>query len=43
LRNSESRIGVREGQNFGDRDAAGPMGEEKRTGGAEAPPPVRKK
>jgi sporulation protein YlmC with PRC-barrel domain len=43
LRNSESRIGVREGQNFGDRDAAGPMGEEKRTGGAEAPPPVRNK
>ena len=38
LRQSESRKGAREGQNFGDRDAAGPMGEEKRGGGAEAPP-----
>ncbi|MEO8340562.1 MAG: PRC-barrel domain-containing protein [Nitrospirota bacterium] len=43
LRQSESRKGAREGQNFGDRDAAGPMGEEKRSGGAEAPPPVSKK
>ena len=38
LRKNESRKGAREGQNFGDRDAAGPMGEEKRSGGAEAPP-----
>ncbi len=38
LRKNESRKGAREGQNFGDRDAAGPMGEEKRGGGAEAPP-----
>ena len=38
LRKNESRKGAREGQNFGDRDAAGPHGEEKRTGGAEAPP-----
>ena len=38
LRNNESGKGAREGQNFGDRDAAGPMGEEKRSGGAEAPP-----
>jgi sporulation protein YlmC with PRC-barrel domain len=38
LRKNESRKGMREGQNFGDRDAAGPMGEEKRSGGAEAPP-----
>lgn len=40
LRKSESRKGSREGQNFGDRESAGPMGEEKRSGGAEAPPPV---
>lgn len=38
LRKNESRKGAREGQNFGDRDAAGPMGEEKRSGGAETPP-----
>lgn len=38
LRQSESRKGAREGQNFGDRDAAGPHGEVKRSGGAEAPP-----
>ena len=38
LRKNESRKGAREGQNFGDRDAVGPMGEEKRGGGAEAPP-----
>jgi len=38
LRKNESSKGAREGQNFGDRDAAGPMGEEKRSGGAEAPP-----
>jgi len=38
LRKNESRKGAREGQNFGDRDAAGPMGEEKRSGGAESPP-----
>ena len=38
VRKNESRKGAREGQNFGDRDAAGPMGEEKRSGGAEAPP-----
>jgi sporulation protein YlmC with PRC-barrel domain len=38
LRKSEARKGAREGQNFGDRDASGPMGEDKRSGGAEAPP-----
>lgn len=38
LRKNESSKGARDGQNFGDRDAAGPMGEEKRSGGAEAPP-----
>jgi sporulation protein YlmC with PRC-barrel domain len=39
LRKSESRIGVREGQNMGDRDAAGPMGEQiKRGGGPEGSP-----
>ena len=38
LRKNESSKGAREGQNFGDHDAAGPMGEEKRSGGAEAPP-----
>jgi len=38
LRKNESGKGAREGQNFGDGEAAGPMGEEKRTGGAEAPP-----
>ncbi len=43
LRKSESRKGAREGQNFGDRDTSGPMGEEKRTGGPEAPPPARNK
>ncbi len=39
LRKSESRIGVREGQNMGDRGAAGPMGETtKGGGGAERSP-----
>lgn len=38
LRQSEARKGARGGENFGDRDAAGPHGEEKRSGGAEAPP-----
>jgi sporulation protein YlmC with PRC-barrel domain len=33
LRKSESRIGVREGQNLGDRDAGDPMGETKVGGG----------
>jgi sporulation protein YlmC with PRC-barrel domain len=33
LRKSESRTGVREGQNFGDRGDAGPMGETKKGGG----------
>lgn len=42
LRQSESRKGAREGQNFGDRDAAGPFGEEKHGGGAEAPPASNK-
>ena len=42
LRQSESRKGAREGQNFGDRDAAGPFGEEKQGGGAEAPPASNK-
>ena len=38
LRKSESRIGVREGQNLGDRGAAGDHGEEKGGGGPEGPP-----
>jgi sporulation protein YlmC with PRC-barrel domain len=39
LRKSESRIGPREGQNMGDRGAAGPMGETtKGGGGAERAP-----
>ncbi|MBK5281021.1 MAG: PRC-barrel domain-containing protein [Nitrospiraceae bacterium] len=38
LRKSESRIGVREGHNFGDRGAAGDHGGEKGGGGAERPP-----
>ena len=43
LRKSESRIGVREGQNFGDRGDAGPMGETKKGGGgAERSPAVNK-
>lgn len=42
LRKNESRKGAREGQNFGDRDAAGPMGEEQLSGGAESPPVSRK-
>ena len=43
LRRSESRIGVREGQNFGDRGDAGPMGETKKGGGgAERSPAVNK-
>ena len=33
LRKSESRIGPREGQNMGDRGAAGPMGETTKGGG----------
>ena len=40
LRQSESRIGVREGQNLGDRDAGGPMGETKVGGGGPLGPPV---
>jgi sporulation protein YlmC with PRC-barrel domain len=40
LRKNESRIGVREGQNLGDRDAAGPMGETKVGGGGPLGPPV---
>jgi sporulation protein YlmC with PRC-barrel domain len=40
LRKSESRIGVREGQNLGDRDAGGPMGETKVGGGGPLGPPV---
>ena len=39
LRKSESRVGPREGQNMGDRGAAGPMGETtKGGGGAERAP-----
>lgn len=40
LRKSESRVGVREGQNLGDRDAGGPMGETKVGGGGPLGPPV---
>lgn len=40
LRKSESRIGVRGGQNFGDRDAAGPMGETTKSGGGAEGAPV---
>ena len=43
LRKSESRIGVREGQNVGDRNAAGPMGETKVGGGGPLGPPVHDK
>ena len=43
LRESESRKGAREGQNFGDRDAAGPMGETIRGGGGAEVPPVKDK
>jgi len=39
LRKSESRIGVREGQNLGDRDAGDPMGETK-VGGGGPPGPL---
>ena len=38
LRNSESRIGVREGQNLGDRGALGEHGEIKGGGGPGGPP-----
>jgi sporulation protein YlmC with PRC-barrel domain len=39
LRKSESRVGIREGRNMGDRGAAGPMGETtKGEGGAERSP-----
>lgn len=38
LRKSESRIGVREGQNLGDRGAAGPHGGEVGGGGPVGPP-----
>jgi sporulation protein YlmC with PRC-barrel domain len=38
LRKSESRIGIREGQNFGDRGAAGDHGGKRGGGGAERPP-----
>ncbi len=38
LRKSESRIGVREGQNLGDRGAAGEHGETKGGGGPGGPP-----
>jgi sporulation protein YlmC with PRC-barrel domain len=40
LRKSESGIGVREGQNLGDRDAGDPMGETKVGGGGPLGPPV---
>lgn len=40
LRKSESRIGVRKGENVGDRGAAGPMGETKVGGGGPSGPPV---
>ena len=40
LRKSESRIGVREGQNLGDRDAGDPMGETKVGGGGPLGPLV---
>ena len=43
LRKSESRKGVREGQNLGDRGAAGPMGETKVGGGGPLGPPVHDK
>jgi sporulation protein YlmC with PRC-barrel domain len=43
LRKSESRIGAREGQNMGDRGAAGPMGETKVGGGGPLGPPVSDK
>ena len=43
LRKSESRIGVREGENVGDRGAAGPMGETKGGGGGPLGPPVHDK
>jgi sporulation protein YlmC with PRC-barrel domain len=43
LRKSESGIGAREGQNLGDRDAAGPMGETKVGGGGPLGPPVSDK
>jgi sporulation protein YlmC with PRC-barrel domain len=43
LRKSESRVGVREGQNLGDRGAAGPMGETKMGGGGPLGPPVHDK
>lgn len=43
LRDSEARMGVREGQNFGDRGAAGPQGEaSKGGGGVERSPAVNK-
>ncbi len=43
LRKSESRIGAREGENMGDRSAAGPQGEEtKGGGGAERAPASNK-
>jgi sporulation protein YlmC with PRC-barrel domain len=40
LRKSEARIGVREGQNMGDRGTAGPMGETTKGGGGPEGPPV---
>lgn len=43
LRKSESTKGVREGQNIGDRGAAGPMGEATKGGGGAERAPVDKK
>lgn len=43
LRKSESRKGVREGENLGDRGAAGPMGETKVGGGGPVGPPASDK
>lgn len=43
LRKSESRKGVREGENLGDRGAAGPMGETKVGGGGPLGPPISDK
>lgn len=40
LRKSESRIGVREGENMRDRDAAGSMGGTTKSGGGPQGPPV---
>jgi hypothetical protein len=39
LRESEARIGVREGENIRDRDAAGPRGETTKSGGGPEGPP----